>query len=154
MKTVIIYVSTHHGNTAKLVDAIAAKHQVDTINIVEERDADISGYDCIGIASGIVFSKYYPQILEFLKNKLPDNRKVFFIHTAGSPRENQNASAKEITDAHNCECLGTYYCKGFDTYGPFKIIGGINKKHPDEKDLSGAVEFVKGIISGADSGTV
>ena len=25
--------------------------------------------------------------------------------------------------------------KGYDTFGPFKLVGGIAKNHPDEKDL-------------------
>ncbi|ETP73679.1 flavodoxin [Lachnospiraceae bacterium JC7] len=145
MRTAIIYASTHHGNTKKLVDAIAKENQIDTIDIIHEKDEDLSRYECIGIASGIVFSKYYPQILEYLESKLPTGRKVFFLHTAGDPRENQNASAKKITDERKCEYLGTYFCKGFDTFGPFKIIGGINKKHPDQSDIDGAVKFFDGI---------
>lgn len=145
MRTAIIYASTHHGNTKKLVDAIAKENQVDTIDIISKKDEDLSQYECIGIASGIVFSKYYPQVLEYLENKLPTGKKVFFLHTAGDPRENQNASAKKITDERNCECLGTYFCKGFDTFGPFKLIGGINKKHPDQSDMDGAVRFYNGI---------
>ena len=33
MKTAIVYYSEHHGNTQKLLDAIAAKHDVDLVNI-------------------------------------------------------------------------------------------------------------------------
>ena len=32
MKTAIIYYSRHHGNTKKLIDAIAAKHDVTVID--------------------------------------------------------------------------------------------------------------------------
>ena len=41
--------------------------------------------------------------------------------------------------------IGKFFCKGYDTYGPFKLVGGIAKGHPDEKDLMAAVEFYKGI---------
>ena len=37
--------------------------------------------------------------------------------------------------------IGRFQCKGFDTYGPFKLIGGIAKGHPDQKDIREAVEF-------------
>ena len=30
-----------------------------------------------------------------------------------------------------------------DTFGPFKLVGGIAKGHPDDKDIQNAVEFVK-----------
>lgn len=141
MKTAIIYVSTHHGNTKKLVDAIATLGDVDVIDAVAQKNVDLSGYDVLGFAAGVAYGKYYPQMLEFIENNLPDRKKVFFIHTAGSPRENHNAAAKAIADKRQCECLGTYFCKGYDTYGPFKLIGGINKGRPNQADIQGVIEF-------------
>ena len=41
--------------------------------------------------------------------------------------------------------IGKFSCKGYDTYGPFKLVGGIAKGHPDEKDLTAAVDFYKEI---------
>ena len=35
--------------------------------------------------------------------------------------------------------------KGYDTFGPFKLMGGIAKGHPDEEDIKNTVEFVKGL---------
>ena len=130
MKTAIVYASTHHGNTKKLLDAIAARNEVTLVDAVAQKTFDLNGYDRIGIASGVAFGKYYPQMLSFLEANLPENRLVFFIHTAGDPRECHNAAAKAISDAHHCVCLGTYFCKGFDTFGPFKLVGGICKGHP------------------------
>lgn len=37
--------------------------------------------------------------------------------------------------------LGEYGCKGYNTYGPWKVIGGMNKKHPTEVEVKSAVEF-------------
>ena len=71
---------------------------------------------------------------------------IIYVSTHhGNTKKLLNASAKKITDARNCECLGTYFCKGFDTFGPFKLIGGINKNRPDQSDIDGAVKFYKGI---------
>lgn len=39
--------------------------------------------------------------------------------------------------------IGKFGCKGYDTFGPFKLVGGIAKRHPDEEDIKNAVEFVK-----------
>lgn len=144
-RTAIIYVSTHHGCTKKVAEAIAAQDQVDLIDIVDQKDADISCYDRIGIAAGIAFGKYYPQMLTYLEKHMPDNKEVFFLHTAGDPKEKHNTAAKAITDQHNCKYLGTFYCKGFDTFGPFKLVGGINKNHPDQEDLANAVAFYQGL---------
>ena len=32
-------------------------------------------------------------------------------------------------------------CRGFNTYGPWKLVGGMNKGHPNREERSGAVEF-------------
>lgn len=147
MKTAIIYVSTHHQNTKKLVDAIAEKNEVTLIDAAAQKEADLSGFDVIGLASGISFGKYYPELLAFIENNLPENKKVFYIHTAGAPREGQDSAAKAIAGKRGCEDLGTYFCKGFDTYGPFKFIGGIAKGHPTADEIGGAVKFYSDIIS-------
>ena len=145
MKAIIVYVSTHHGNTKKLVDAIAETCGVAAIDILENAEADLSGYDRIGIASGVAFGKYYPQMLSFLEAHLPSGKDVFFIHSAGDPRENHANSAKAIAVSKNCRILGTYFCKGFDTFGPFKLVGGINKNHPTAQEINGAVEFYQNL---------
>ena len=51
-KTVIIYASTHHGNTRKLIEAISEKYQIDIIDAIEQKFANLSEYDLIGFASG------------------------------------------------------------------------------------------------------
>ena len=145
MKTVIVYASMHHGNTKKLAEAIAAKNDVALFDILSKDEINLEEYDCIGIASGIAYGKYYPQMLKFTEANLPKGKKVFFIHTAGSPRESHNSAVKAIAEARACEYLGTYFCKGFDTYGPFKLVGGIAKGHPDDAEIAGAVEFFNSI---------
>ena len=39
--------------------------------------------------------------------------------------------------------VGKFGCKGYDTFGPFKLVGGIAKGHPDDIDIQNAVGFVK-----------
>ena len=52
-----------------------------------------------------------------------------------------------ILEGKHADLIGKYSCKGYDTYGPFKLVGGIAKGHPDEKDLMAAVDFYKGITT-------
>ena len=143
MKTVIVYASMHHGNTKKLVDAIEKQCGIDVIDAVRCKEIDLSDYELIGFASGIAYGKYYPQLLNFMEKNLPQKKKIFFLHTGGSPREKHNAAVKRIADERGCDCLGTYFCKGFDTYGPFRLVGGIAKGHPNQKEIVGAVQFYK-----------
>ena len=71
MKSVIIYTSTHHGNTKKLADAIVAHSHTDLIDAVSCKSSDLDDYDLIGFASGIAYGKYYPQLLQFMADNLP-----------------------------------------------------------------------------------
>lgn len=50
---------------------------------------------------------------------------------------------RKIAKAKNCHELGAFLCLGFDTFGPFKVIGGIAKGHPDAKDIADAIEFYR-----------
>lgn len=44
-------------------------------------------------------------------------------------------------DSKNCNFTGRYICAGYDTFGPFKLVGGIQKGHPDADEIAGAVKF-------------
>lgn len=147
MKTAIVYYSQHHANTKKLVDAIASQYEITVINVTEVTTADLTGFDCIGFASGIYFSSFSKQILTFAENNLPENKNVFFINTCGfnSPVVYFEAIRK-IAKSKGCRELGAYQCLGYDTYGPFKVMGGIAKGHPDENDINGAVKFYRDIL--------
>lgn len=140
MKTAIIYYSKHHGNTKKLLDAIKARNEVDLFNVSEEINVDLSDYDRIGFASGIYYSKFHKSILKYASESFPQDKETFFIYTYGAEKKGYT---KAITDALNGKgkILGEYGCFGFNTFGPFKLIGGIAKGHPDNQDLENAVKF-------------
>jgi flavodoxin len=139
----IIYASVHHGNTKKVVEAIAKECEVELIDATQVKEKDLSGYDAIGFASGIYYSKFHQAVLNFASVNLPNDKKVFYICTNGG-----NASYKSIEEIakrkHAVE-IGRFACKGYDTFGPFKLVGGIAKGHPNEEDLTKAVEFFKGL---------
>jgi len=142
MSTAIIYYSQHHGNTKKLLDAIAAEHEVKLIDIVKEPDADLDRYDRIGIASGIYYGSFSKQIIAFAEKKLPKGKDVFLIATCGAkPSESMLAKIRHAVSSRGCRELDRYICNGFDTFGPFKLVGGIQKGHPTEDEIRGAVSF-------------
>jgi len=43
------------------------------------------------------------------------------------------------------DVIKEFSCKGFDTVGPFKFIGGISKGRPNEKDLENAKNFARSL---------
>ena len=142
MKTAIVYYSHHHGNTKKLLDAIAKKHDdVDLFDITQCKNIDLSTYDRIGFASGIYYSKFQKGLLQFAKDNMPDNKQTFFIYTYGSQKKGYTKAISEAVQSHNAKVLGGYGCFGFNTYGPFKLFGGMAKGHPNEKEIRNAVKF-------------
>lgn len=145
MKTAIIYYSKHHENTKKLLDAIKQNNNVTLIDAATTKTAELSDYDLIGFASGIYYSKFQKSVLEFAENNLPENKKVFFIYTCGAKKDGYTKSIKEIANKKHSEILGEFGTLGFDTFGPFKLIGGIAKGHPDNTDCNNAVKFFENI---------
>ena len=141
MKTAIAYYSKHHGNTKKLLDAIATKHDVTLIDVIAQPDADLSGYDRIGFASGIYYSAFAKQIVTFAEKHLPEGKDVFYIYTHGAPGGNFLKGMREIAEKKHCKELGEYRCQGFDTFGPFKLVGGIAKGYPTDEEIQKAVAF-------------
>ena len=145
MKTAIVYYSQHHGNTKKLLDAIAAQEEVTLIDVVENQDADLTGFDRVGFASGIYFSAFAKQIIAFAKENLPEGKDVFYLYTHGAPSGDFLKAMRQITESRRCRELGEYHCQGFDTFGPFKLVGGIAKGHPTEEELAAAVRFYQSL---------
>ena len=145
MITAIVYYSKHHGNTKKLLDAIAAKNDVTLIDVVASPSADLSGYDRIGFASGIYYTAFAKQIMAYAEEHLPENKAVFYIYTHGAPKGEFLKGMREIAGKKHCREIGEYHCQGFDTFGPFKLVGGIAKGHPTAEEIAGAVKFYQGL---------
>lgn len=148
MKTAIIYYSKHHENTKKLLDAISAEHEITLIDAIETQEFDLTDYDMIGFASGIYYSKFHKSVLQFAERNLPLNKSVFFIYTFGAEKSGYTKAIEEAVVRKSAKVKGTFGCFGFNTFGPFKFIGGIAKGHPDRNDFENAVSFYNGLVKG------
>ena len=150
MKTLIIYVSVHHGNTEKVVKAMASVLNADLLR-VEQADANmLAGCDLIGFGSGIYFGRHHESLLNFV-DRLPrlGDKKAFILSTSGLRR------IRFIHDFHKplrgrlqqkgFNIVGEFSCRGFDTSRAANIVGGINKGRPNEKDLKQAEDFARGL---------
>ena len=143
MRKAIVYASVHHGNTEKLVKRIAEECRLDLIDAIKQMNVDLNDYDIIGFASGIYYSKFHKSILKFIEKNLADDKKVFLICTYGGSANFK--SIEQILNKKHASVVGKFGCKGYDTFGPFKLVGGIAKGHPNEEDMKNAADFVKGI---------
>lgn len=146
MKALIIYTSVHHGNTEKIVKVMAEALKAD---IIKTNDVDVNilkDYDLIGFGSGIYYSKLHKSIFDLI-DKLPilSNKKAFVFSTSGQGKEKYNNSVEEKLKERGFEIVGSFVCKGYDTFGPFKLIGGIAKGRPNDNDFQKAKDFAERI---------
>ena len=99
----------------------------------------------IGFASGIDFGKFYEVVENFARDHLPFKKQVFFLYTCAMDRKGFTDSIREIAAQKEAVVLGEYGCKGYNTYGPWKVIGGMNKKHPTQEEIASAVTFFENL---------
>lgn len=150
MKTLIIYQSLHHKNTEKIAKVIAEELNADLVKPSGVNLHKIKDYDLVGFGSGIYFFKLHQSILG-LAQKIPSlkNKKVFIFSTSGTRVTYQHDDLKEIIKVKGGLIVGEFNCRGWDTYGLLKYIGGIGKTHPNAKDLEAARSFAKKLLSSA-----
>lgn len=151
MKTLIIYISIHHSNTERVAEAVA---EVLNGKLAKPNDVNInelSGYDLIGFGSGIYFGKHYKSLLDFI-DRLPnlENKKAFIFSTSGVRKirffHDFDKSLKEKLLEKEFDVIKEFSCRGFDTFGPFKLIGGISRGRPNERDLEQARNFAHDLL--------
>lgn len=145
MKTVICYLSCHHGNTRKVVEAMAEVGNVDLLDIRTREAVRLEEYDCVGLASGIYAFTMHRALEEFARQYLPAGKPVFFVCTYGGAKGAGTRTLRRIAAEKGCPVLGDFGCKGYDTFGPFKLVGGIAKGHPSEQELEQARAFYRGL---------
>lgn len=142
MKTAIIYISVHHGNTKKVVNEMAELLDADLFDLTKQ-EVDITQYDVIGLASGCFYRNMHKRIIKFAaETDFLQRQRVFLVCTCGIAYRDYTKSTKRILNKKGVEVIGSFQCRGFDTFGPFEKIGGVAKGHPNEKDLSKAREWI------------
>ena len=146
MKTAICYYSRHHGNTRKVLEAMAQVGEVELIDVTVRQAVHLEDYDCIGFASGIYYGRFHNSVLHFAEQYLPKGKRVFFVCTYGARRRSYTRAISQVVQAKDCRVLGEFGCRGHDTFGPLQLFGGVAKRHPDERDLKQAGDFYSGII--------
>lgn len=84
-------------------------------------------------------------ILCFSDADISKLKNIFLVYTSGSGSKKYGKKIKkELTDL-GLSVIDTFSCKGFDTYGPWKLIGGLAKKHPNENDFANYSLFIKNL---------
>lgn len=149
MNAIIVYVSIHHRNTEKIARAMAEVLNAELVKPWEITPEELLNYDLIGFGSGIYYWKHHKALFDPIE-KLPTvkGKKTFIFSTAGinipfiNHRKLRNALKRK-----GFEIVGEFSCRGWDTNGWLAKIGGLNKGHPDDRDLERARRFAKRLAS-------
>ena len=145
MKSLIVCVSTSHGNTRRVADRMA---EVLDAEVAEPESVDpekLREYDLVGFGSGIYFMAVHARLRNFII-RLPrvDGIRAFTFFTSGTrefPLLNYSKPVRNQLASKGFQVLDSFSCRGFDTVGPFGYIGGINRGRPDDCDLDRAAAF-------------
>lgn len=146
MKKIIIYASFHHRNTEKIAQVIAENLEADLISFEKFNLNDLNNYSLVGFGSGVYFAKFHRGLINLVKRfDNQDNKKAFIFSSAGMKKNflfnRSHEHFKSLLSKKSFKVVDEFSCLAYDTYGPLKLFGGVNKGRPNEKDLYEAKEF-------------
>jgi flavodoxin len=149
MENLIIYISTHHGNTKKVAKAMAEVLNAELVKVCDVDITALSKYDLIGFGSGIYWGKTHKDLLS-LVDKLPflKNKKAFVFYTSGEDKSDSDRELREKLLAKGFDIIGAFSCPGWDTWGPLRIFGGKCQGRPNTEDLEKARNFATNLLKG------
>lgn len=150
MKPLIICSSIHHQNTSKIAKAMAEVLNCPVIRTEDVRTEELKEYDLIGFGSGIYLWKNHRELIKLAGN-LPDmsGKSSFIFSTSGDKNKNTQKWHKPLRDKlvqKGLKILDEFNCLGWDTIGPLKFFGGLNKGRPNEEDIEDAKSFANNIL--------
>lgn len=140
-----VYYSYHHGNTEKVANAMAKISNAETCTIDQLPEQDLEKYDIIGFGSGIAYGRHYDKFLNAVSSLSLHGKNVFVFSTSGIGAVKFNTALIDLLKGAGASVVGSFACKGFDTFGPFKLMGGIAKGHPNNEDMAAAQKFVESV---------
>ncbi|MFF4580023.1 flavodoxin family protein [Streptomyces sp. NPDC001389] len=144
MKTVIVCASVSHGNTRRVADSMARVLGAKVVSPEQADPAELAGADLVGFGSGVFYGRLHPRLTDFVKALPPGRGRAFVFATSGLPETPLAPFTRPVVrllEGKGFEVEGSFSCRGFDTWTPFKLIGGINKARPNAGDLAAARAF-------------
>lgn len=148
MKSLIVLVSYHHNNTRKIAEVIAKMLDAQEKTPEQANPDDLQQYDLVGFGSGIYAGTHHRTLRKFA-DKLPQvvNKKAFIFSTCTNTKNapKYHSVLRAILQSKGYEIVGEFNCSGFNTWGPYKLVGGLKKGRPNLDDLKLAEEFAKNL---------
>ena len=147
VRALIVCVSVSHGNTARVARAIGSVLEADIREPEQVDPRTVLGYDLLGLGSGIFGGSHHPRLRRYVE-RLPQAHGIpaFVFTTSGFGRSQSRPwerSLEGMLRDRGYDLVGSFACRGFDTWLPLRLLGGINNGHPDARDLTRARRFAE-----------
>ncbi len=143
----IICKSIHLGNTLKIANEMAKILECKILEPEKVRAEYLEEADIIGLGSGIYYGRHHISIFKLLEKYSFKGKRVFIFYTSAFRRiKFFNGCEEKLLNElkkRGAEIVGVFQCRGKSMYGPFKLLGGICKGRPNERDLARAREFAE-----------
>ncbi|WP_280233608.1 flavodoxin family protein [Nocardia cyriacigeorgica] len=157
MKAIIVCASVSHGNTQRIAEVMGEVLQARVVHPQQVDAAELATYDLVGFGSGIHNMDFYPELRTLIASlATPERSKAFVFATSGFPeppfRRYIHGLAGKLAQK-GFDVVDTFACRGFDTWLPLRIVGGIRKGHPDDADLAAARAFAEGLRAKVETGS-
>ena len=91
------------------------------------------------MGTGIYYGKIDADLARVLANTLCEGQQVFALMTYGGKDKWYGKDIDGLCRMRKANFLTSYGCLGYDTWGPYKFMGGIWKDRPNDEDIQGAV---------------
>lgn len=147
-RTAVVYLSYHHHNTRRVAEALADELRADLLAGDTCGPSALEDYDIAGFGSGIYFGRHHRGLRRLIDRAVYVPPKCFIFSTAGLPglRALWHGSLRHRLRRRGCSILGEFGCAGWDTAGPLVLLGGLNRRRPDDADLARARAFARSIL--------
>jgi len=149
-RPLILCKSIHHGNTAKVADSMAGMLGAEIAAPEAVPSTTLQHRPLMGFGSGVYYGRMHEGLYEWLQG-LPDSPEpatpAFVFSTSGLPwlAWFWHRPLKRLLARKGFRVLGEFSCGGYDTWGPLWLAGGLNKSHPNDRELERAREFAAGM---------
>jgi flavodoxin len=147
----LVFKSVHHQNTARVAEAMAEVLRADCLAPADCPYERLAECKLLGIGSGIYYGRVHAELWRWVRD-LPDRSgpkpAVFIFSTSGLPifARLWHRPLKMALTRKGFSVLDEFACRGFDTWGPLWLAGGLNRCHPNEQDLKQAREFARRMV--------
>lgn len=143
----IVCESVSHGNTRKIADEMATVLGATVVDSAHAETAELERCDLVGFGSGIYAMAFHPRLLRLVL-RLPrvDGTKAFVFATRGGPDLGYTGWLARLLRAKGFDVVGRFSCRGYDTWLPLRLVGGLNRSHPDARDLEAVRAFARGLL--------